>query len=207
MCQLLLINHNESEFMYVKGNEACKQLGIHPNTLRKLADSGKIDTIRVGGQRRYDINKYLGGRPNAETVCYCRVSSPKQRDDLQRQTSFMQQAYPQAEIVKDIGSGLNFKRKGLLSILERSMSGANITLVVAHRDRLARFGYELIKYIIERNGGRLMVFSEPSLSPESELTEDLLNIIQVFSCRMHGLRNYKKQVSEIVSNQGAEKNI
>ena len=112
MCQLLLINHNESEFMYVKGNEACKQLGIHPNTLRKLADSGKIDTIRVGGQRRYDINKYLGGRPNAETVCYCRVSSPKQRDDLQRQTSFMQQAYPQAEIVKDIGSGLNFKRKG-----------------------------------------------------------------------------------------------
>jgi predicted site-specific integrase-resolvase len=106
----------------------------------------------------------------------------------------------QHEIIKDIGSGLNFKRKGLKAILERAMHGTRIQLVVAHRDRLARFGSELIQQVIESNGGQLVVLRESSLSPEEELTKDLLNIIHVFSYRMPGLRHYKKQVSEAVSN-------
>ncbi|BAP54456.1 site-specific integrase-resolvase [Thioploca ingrica] len=111
----------------------------------------------------------------------------------------MQQHYSDAEIVKDIGSGLHFKRKGLNAILERAMHGDCIRLVVAHRDRLARFGADLVRFIIETNGGKLVVLSEDSLSPEPELTRDLLNIIHVFSCRMHGLRKYKKQVYQIIS--------
>ncbi|PQJ97259.1 recombinase family protein [Chromatium okenii] len=114
---------------------------------------------------------------------------------------------PQAEIIKDIGSGLNFKRKGLNTILERAMRGTHITLVVAHRDRLARFGHELIRFVIESNGGKLVVLSEDTLSPAVELTQDLLNILHVFSCRMHGLRNYKKQVAQAISNRAEQSAI
>lgn len=188
---------------YIKGKEACGRLGVCMNTLRKMADDGRIETIKVSGQRRYNVDAYLGLQQQQSTICYCRVSSHKQRDDLERQVTFMQEKYPQAEVVKDIGSGLNFKRKGLKTILERAMRGDRINVVVAHRDRLARFGSELIRFVIESNGGQLVVLSEDSLSPEQELTKDLLNIIHVFSCRMHGLRNYKKQVSEALSDKAA----
>lgn len=187
--------------------EAAKTLGVHPNTLRKWANDGTITVIKTkSGQRRYDVDGYIGSSKQS-TICYCRVSSYKQRDDLERQVEFLRQKIPEAEIVKDIGSGLNFKRKGLNAILERAMQGDCIKLVVAHRDRLARFGTDLIQYIIERNGGKIVVLDEPLLSSEQELTKDLLNIIHVFSCRMHGLRNYKKQICEIISNTSAEKAI
>ena len=186
---------------YIKGKEACGRLGVCMNTLRKMADDGRIETIRVSGQRRYNVDVYLGLQQRQSTICYCRVSSHKQRDDLERQVAFMQERYPQAEVVKDIGSGINFKRKGLKTILERAMHGDKLLLVVAHRDRLARFGVELIKQVIEFNGGQLVVLSEDSLSPPAELTKALLNIIHAFSYRMPGLRHYKKQVSEALSHE------
>jgi putative resolvase len=185
---------------YYTSREASKILGVHPNTLRKWADNGEIESIRtVSGQRRYCLDKYLQATNSDRVVCYCRVSSSKQRDDLARQVEYMQANYPEAEIIKDIGSGLNFKRRGLRAILERAMSGERITLVVAYRDRLARFGHELIKQVIERSSGKLVVLNEMSLSPTDELTRDLLSIIHVFSCRLHGLRNYKKQITEIAT--------
>lgn len=184
---------------YIKGKEACEILGISHNTLRKMADSGRIETIRISGQRRYNVAAYLGLQQQQSIICYCRVSSHKQCDDLARQVAFMQEKYPQATIVKDIGSGLNCKRKGLKTILERAMRGDKLKVVVAHQDRLARFGYELIRFIIESNGGKLVVLGENSLSPTEELTKDLLTIIQVFSGRMPGLKNCKKQMSEDLS--------
>lgn len=189
---------------YYTSRDAAKTLGLHPNTLRKMADEGIIETIRISGQRRYNVDGYLGERASANIVCYCRVSSYKQKDDLDRQIAFMLEKYPQAEIIKDIGSGLNFKRKGLKTLLERAMRGEQLTVVVAHRDRLARFGSELIRFVIEHNAGQLVVLSEDHLSPEVELTRDLLNIIHVFSCRMHGLRHYKKQINQIVANEKPE---
>ena len=189
---------------YIKGKDACGRLGVCMNTLRKMADDGRIETIRVSGQRRYNVDAYLGLQQQQSTICYCRVSSHKQRDDLERQVAFMQEKYPQAEVIKDIGSGLNFKRAGLKAILERAMRGDRLYVVVAHRDRLARFGSELIRQVIEFNGGQLVVLSEDSLSPEQELAKDLLNIIHVFSCRMHGLRHYKKQVGEALSNEATK---
>lgn len=182
--------------MYIPSREAAKRLGCHPETLRRWADAGKIPHIRTSsGQRRYDVDAYLQIQTQHVVIGYCRVSSPKQRDDLERQVQFMREQYPKAEIVKDIGSGLNFKRKGLRAILERAMRGDCIQLVVAHRDRLARFGYELIKQIIEHHGGELVVLDQTACSPEPELTKDLLNILHVFSCRMPGLRNYQKQIN------------
>jgi predicted site-specific integrase-resolvase len=185
---------------YYSSREASKILDVHANTLRKWADDGTIETIKTAsGQRRYNLEQYakIG---KLVTVCYCRVSSAKQRDDLARQVDFMRAKYPNAEIIKDVGSGLNFKRKGLKALLERAMRGDSIELVVAHRDRLARFGQDLIKQVIEFNGGKLVVLDQSACSPEEELTKDLFNILHVFSCRMHGLRNYKKQVAQATSN-------
>jgi predicted site-specific integrase-resolvase len=182
---------------YVPLRIAVKQLGLHPNTLRKYADEGKIKVIKnQARQRLYDIESYIRGSANATFVCYCRVSSTKQRDDLDRQIAYMRELYPKAEIIKDIGSGLNFKRKGLRAILDRLMQGDKLTIVVACRDRLCRFGFELIQYMVEQNGGEIVVLDKTVYCPNTELTTDLLSILHVFSCRMHGLRKYSKKIKE-----------
>ena len=109
----------------------------------------------------------------------------------------MQQQYPNAEIITDVASGLNYRRKGLASILERIHRGDKLTLVVAYRDRLARFGTELIEQILQRNGGELLVLNQRDLSPPEELTQDLLAILTVFSARANGLRRYRKKSRKI----------
>jgi predicted site-specific integrase-resolvase len=121
----------------------------------------------------------------------------------------MREKFPQAEIIQDIGSGLNFKRKGLNSILGRLLRKDKLTVVVAHKDRLARFGTEIIEFLISENGGELMVLDKNELSPSQELTQDLLAILTVFSCRMHGLRRYSKQIEEDknLSNELPEESI
>ena len=123
------------------------------------------------------------------------VSSAKQRGDLGRQVAQMRELYPDAEIVTDVAGGLNWQRKGLLSILERLHRGDKLDVVVAHRDRLARFGFELIEWLVVQNGGTVLVLNQPDASPESELTEDLLAILDTFSCRMHGLRPYRAAIA------------
>ena len=190
---------------YVTGREASKLLGLHLNTLRHYADNGTIEAYKTkSGHRRYNVESYLGLQKQSITLCYCRVSSPKQREDLERQVQFMRGQYPEAEIIKDIGSGLNYKRKGLKSLLGRAMQGEQLQVVVAHKDRLARFGFELIEWIIQQNGGKIVVLKQTNLSPEQELTNDLLNILHVFSCRMHGLRNYRTEVRKVLSQAESE---
>jgi predicted site-specific integrase-resolvase len=115
----------------------------------------------------------------------------------------MPEQYPGAEIIQDIGSGLNFKRKGLQALLVRLMRGDKLTVVVACRDRLCRFGFELFDFMVQQNGGQLLVLSQPAHCPESELTSDLLAILHAYrfaeasySCRMHGLKRYCKEISE-----------
>jgi predicted site-specific integrase-resolvase len=111
----------------------------------------------------------------------------------------MQSLYPGAEIIKDVGSGLNFKRKGLLSLLDRLLRGDKFILVVTCRDRLARFGFELVQYMVEQNGGQILVLEQTVHCPQSELTQDLLSILHVFSYRMQGLRKYSKKIKEDLS--------
>ena len=151
---------------YVPSREASRILGVHPQTLRAWAREGRINYIRTeGNQRRYDVDSYLGQSRPAQTVCYCRVSSKKQSADLDRQVAFMRARYPDAEIVSDVGSGLNFKRRGLLALLERLHQGDKLRVVVAYRDRLARFGTELIEVLLERNGGELVVLISGTSAP------------------------------------------
>jgi predicted site-specific integrase-resolvase len=117
----------------------------------------------------------------------------------------MPERYPGAEVIQDIGSGLNFRRKGLQALLVRLMRGDQLTVVVACRDRLCRFGFELFDFMVGQNGGQLLVLSQPAHCRESELTSDseagrdsvpLLAILHVFSCRMHGRLRYRKEISK-----------
>ncbi|NEP54542.1 MAG: IS607 family transposase [Moorea sp. SIO3C2] len=181
--------------------KAVELTGLSENTLRKYADNGTIKCERTpSGYRMFDTVSLatLGKRkpPVPVTICYCRVSTHKQKDDLASQVAYMHSLFPEAEIIKDIGSGLNYKRKGLRTILERLMQGCQLTIVVACRDRLTRFGFELFEYLAELNGGKILVLDQPESCPQSELTADLLSIIHVFSCRIHGLRKYGKKIKE-----------
>ena len=183
--------------------KAIECTGLCAKTLRKYADKGLIKSLRTpGGMRLYDEEdlRTLGAKKSeperTDTICYCRVSSSKQRDDLARQVAYLHGLFPDAEVIKDIGSGLNYKRKGLRAILERIVRGDKLTIVVAHRDRLTRFGFELIEYLVCLNGGKILVGDQSESSPEAELTADLLSIIHVFSCRVHGLRKYSNQIKK-----------
>lgn len=174
-------------------SQACKLLGIHPNTLRKYAEEGKIKYRRLpNGDRRFDLSGWIEDESTA-SVCYARVSQPKQKEDLQRQRELLLAMYPGSEIVSDIGSGLNFKRKGLRSILERVLRGEKLRVIVTYKDRLARFGFDLIEFLVANTGGEIVVLNKIESSPQYELVADLTAIVTVFSARLHGTRSHKNK--------------
>lgn len=190
--------------MYIKIGDAAKELGVSIQVIRRWVDGGRIPFIRTpGNQRLVDITKF-GEKSEEEkleeriSIFYCRVSSKKQEDDLERQVSLAQEKYPKHTIIKDVGSGINWKRKGLRSILERVMRREVKEVVVFHRDRLCRFGYELVDFIFSKNNTKLLVHEEGDLkSATEELAEDVMAIIHVFSCRQMGRRKYQnKRIEE-----------
>ena len=182
---------------YVNTRKAVALLGVHPNTLRKWANDGRIEHIRSpGGRRLYDVDAFLREEVGVEVVLYARVSSYAQKDDLRGQVALLQSRYPGAEIIKDIGGGLTWKRKGLVALLERLHGGEKLRIVVAHKDRLARFGFELVDWLAKQNGGEVVVLDESKCSPEQELTQDILSLLDTFSCRLSGLRKYRDKIKE-----------
>jgi putative resolvase len=191
---------------YVPPRVASDRLGVCTKTLERWEAEGKIKAYRTqGGQRRYDIDSVINTRPARPTVLYARVSSHGQKSDLERQVEFLISNYPGCEVVKDIGSGLNFKRKGLLALLERVLSGDIGMVVIANKDRLCRFGFDLITWLAQRSGCKILVLNNHLLSPEGEMLEDVLAIINVFSCKLYGLRKYKQKIKEDPDLQGLSK--
>ena len=183
---------------YVPARVATAKLGVTLRTLLRWDEAGKIKTIKTpNGQRRYDLDSVIPVRQSDQpTILYARVSSHSQKPDLERQIQFLVTQYPDCEVVKDIGSGLNFKRKGLLALLERILSGDVGMVVVANKDRLCRFGFDLIAWIAKRSNCEILVLNNSVLSPEREMLEDVLAIIHVFSCKLYGLRKYKQKIKE-----------
>jgi predicted site-specific integrase-resolvase len=195
---------------FVKSKKACEILGLHPDTLRRMSKNMEIITIRTSGNHRlYNVKEYISREtyntreneirnvqePIKEkiSICYCRVSSLSQKDDLERQIEYMSEMYPTYTIIKDIGSGLNFKRKGIKTILELAHQGSLQEVVVAYKDRLCRFGYELIEWIIwSQSQATIVVLNKKDSTPEQELTDDLLQVLHVFSARSYGFRKYNK---------------
>jgi putative resolvase len=199
---------------YCTVKEARKLLGVTTPTLRRWDTEGKITAVRApSGMRRYsleDIYNILGGDTTAlkerEKIVYCRVSSKKQSDDLERQVNLLQSMYPNHTVVTDIGSGINWKRKGLQTILERALHRTISEVVVAHRDRLCRFSFELFEWLFKQCGVKLIVLDKDDCkSSDTELTDDILSIVHVYSCRNMGRRRYKDKKSEDVPNSQTTK--
>jgi len=104
--------------------------------------------------------------------------------------------YPAHELIEDIGSGLNFKRKGFNALLELILSGDVEEIIVAHKDRLCRFGFEMLQSIASKNNCKLLVINDVDMSSEAELVSDLLSIVHVFSCRIDGLKKYSDKIKK-----------
>ena len=192
---------------YVTSRVASDKLGLHPNTLRKLADNNQIDFIKISSQRRYNIEKYIKDNhteeysleeEGTENICYCRVSSRKQLSDLKNQEKFLKKKFPKYTIISDVGSGINFKRPGLLKILDKAQQGSIKTVVVAHKDRLARIAFDLIEHLIQKNGGKVLVLSKNEISEEEEFVQDVIGIITVFGAKFYGTRNYQSKSDKII---------
>lgn len=200
------------EPQYVNSKRARQLLGVTNVTLCRWDKEGKIRTVRTPSNIRMynleDIQGILDFDPSNDTrkkVCYCRVSSKKQCNDLERQVNFFKQNYPNHTVVADVGSGINWKRKGLQTILELAMSKSISEVVVAHRDRLCRFAFELIEWILRQNSVELIVLDrEDHKSSDGELTDDILSIIHVYSCREMGKRRYKNEEDKNISKSDSE---
>ena len=163
-----------------------------------MARRGELETVKVGRVNMYNLDKYLrehGINKPKQNVCYCRVSSFHQKEDLERQTAQMVAAYPNYTLISDIGSGLNFNREGLKKVIDLAIKGELGELVIAYRDRLTRFGYDLIENIITKYScGKITVLNkDEEKTPSEEMTEDLLAIMNVYVAKMNGMRKYKKK--------------
>lgn len=193
--------------------EFAVRVGRSASTVRRWEREGRITPRRLPSGQRYfddsDVRRVLqpGFDDSARrVVVYCRVSSPGQKDDLASQVSAMEQfclgrGLAVDEWVQETGGGMNLRRKKFLALMDDIERGLVSALVVAHKDRLARFGFDYLEHVAARNGCEIVVASQVSLSPQQELVEDLLAIVHAFSCRLYGLRRYEKTLKNELAGQ------
>ena len=188
-----------------------KSLGVSIQTLRNWDKEGKLKPTYVteNGYRYYSedlLNKFRNiknvNQITKKNILYARVSTKNQKDDLDRQIDNLKQyAYSKGysfEIITDIGSGINYKKEGLLKMITLIERGEIERIIVLYKDRLIRFGYDLIEYICKLNDTKIEIVDNSTISKEQELTEDLIQIITVFANRLYGTRS-KKTINLIKS--------
>ena len=197
--------------------ETSKLLNVTAQTLRNWDKSGKLKPHHTtdSGYRYYSqeqLNRILGVKDTTRKVIgYCRVSSHKQKDDLDRQvenmrTYLLAQGKP-FEIITDIGSGINYKKKGLRELVKLITQNEVDKVVVLYKDRLLRFGYELIEYIASLYNCDIEVIDTSEKTEQQELVEDMIQIITIFSCKLQGKRanKTKKMIKELIEDDTSEK--
>jgi predicted site-specific integrase-resolvase len=189
-----------------------KMVGVTPTTLRRMHQRGDFIPYHVtkSGTRYYSMEqlKEFSGPLVSEKIVigYCRVSTPAQKDDLRTQVenvkSYMYAKGYKFEIITDIGSGINYKKKGLLQLINKINNHEVSIVVVLYKDRLIRFGFDLLNYLCEINGVRIEIIDNTEYSKEQELTDDLIQIITVFANRLYGQRSKKTKrlIDEIKHN-------
>ena len=188
---------------------AAKELGVHPATLRRWEEEGKIDPPErtTGGGRRYDLAKLRHLAPHQApssrtTLAYARVSTTGQKDDLTRQVALLESFCAAHlwtyEVLTDVGSGLNYRKRGLRQLINRICSGEVGRLVLSHKDRLLRFGSELVFSLCEHFSVEVIIINASEDSTfEEDLANDVIEIVTVFSARLYGSRSQKnKRVME-----------
>ena len=198
---------------YYSIGQFAKAIGKTTKTLRNWDKNGKLKPVRVEdtGYRYYSqeqLNHFLGlkleKQINKKIIGYCRVSSHKQKDDLERQIenvkTYMYAKGYQFEIITDIGSGINYNKKGLNQIIDMVTNSEVEKIVVLYKDRLIRFGYELIENLCNKFGTIIEIIDNTEKTEQQELVEDLVQIVTVFSCRLQGKRanKAKKMIKELI---------
>ena len=209
----------ENLFMskYYSINKFSKILGVSAQTLRNGDKKGKLHPHHTSsnGYRYYSheqLNQVMNVKPNLDRIVigYCRVSSNKQKDDLERQIENMKlyltaQGKP-FEIISDIGSGINYKKKGLKELMKRISQNKVDKVVVFYKDRLLRFGFELVEYIASLYDCDIEIIDHTEKTEQQEIVEDLVQIITVFSCKLQGksANKARKLVKELIDDGGEE---
>lgn len=205
---------------YYSIGEFADKIGKTIQTLRNWDKNNtfKPAYVTVGGTRYYSqeqLNNFLGlkikTKINKKIIGYCRVSSNKQKDDLERQienvrTYMFAKGY-QFEIITDIGSGINYNKKGLNQLIDMITNSEIDKVVILYKDRLVRFGYELIENLCEKYGTTIEIIDNTERTEEQELVEDLIQIVTVFSCRLQGKRanKAKKMIKELIEDDTCKK--
>jgi len=198
---------SDNDNIYIRPKEASNLLHVTTKTLNNWEKDNKIKCVRThGNHRRFlksDIDLLMSEASvpldNKLKICYCRVSTSSQKDDLDRQIEYFKLHYPNHKIVKDIASGLNYKRKGFNFILDEAIKGNIFEVVITHKDRLCRFGFECIERIISKSSdGIITIINSKKTTQEQELVDDVLSIITVFSSKIYGRRSHtiKKKIKD-----------
>jgi len=178
----------------------------------RWAEEGRIRCLRPGGTggRRYDISSVLPEvRPQASLTedkidaVYARVSTRRQQKYLENQVSDLLNKYPNHTVFTDVCSGINFKRKGLKTLLELAFAGRLRVVRIAHRDRLCRFAYDLLEWLFEKHGAKIIVEAHHVDAPERELADDVISIITVFGARLYGSRSKRGKRSREEEKDGS----
>ena len=190
----------------LKPNEMAKRLNVTVGTLQRWDREGKLKAFRTQTNRRYYTEEQINNFLNIETpekskmnIAYSRVSSHQQKYELKNQENFIKEFATGSgividEYISDVGSGLNYKRQGLLKLLELVMQRKASKIFITYKDRLVRFGFELIEWICNEFGTEIVVLNDRQSSPKKEIISDLISIIHVFSCRIYGFRKYKTKI-------------
>ena len=193
--------------------EFSKLLNVKVKTLQKWDREGKLKSYRTPTNRRFykqsQYNEIVGDIENENLntsrygVGYCRVSNNSQKDDLKNQIKYIEKYIEKNElsinkIYQDIGSGLNFKRKNWNKIIKKCINGKISFIVISYEDRFIRFGFDWFKDFLKEyyDVDIIVIKKNEKASPEEELVKDLISIIHVFSCRIYGLRKYKKDIED-----------
>ena len=197
--------------------KAAQLLGVTVKTLQRWEREGRL--VPAGrtesNRRKYtesQLRAYLGQVQALEVpsriVAYCRVSSSAQRPDLANQRAILEQftvarGLANVEFIEEVGGGLNFSRKRFCALMDAIGRDEIAILVLAHRDRLTRFGFEWFEHYAATHGCQLLVLNQEHLSPEQEMVQDLMTIVHCFSSRLYGLRNYRKQLNKALEDDHA----
>ena len=190
-----------------KPKDFAELLNVSVKTLQRWDREGTLVAKRTPTDRRYyTYDQYLEFKGvkndiSRKTVIYARVSTNNQKDDLINQVKFLQdftnaKAMIVDEIIQDVGSGLNYNRKKWNKLIEEVMENKIDTIVITHKDRFIRFGYEWFEKFLLKFDTKILVVNNELLSPQEELVQDIISILHVFSCRIYGLRKYKKKIEE-----------
>lgn len=181
--------------MFLRIGAVARELGVTNQTLHSWRKSGKVNAKRVGanGHWLFELPGDVESPPVDERVgiIYVRVSTRKQSLHIQSQIEILLSKYPSYEVIQDVGSGLNFKRKGLLKVLDLCLCGKVHTVCVTHKDRLCRFAFDLFEHLLGKHGTKISVDAHDpeTTDSSSELSDDILSIITVFGARLHGARS------------------